>query len=221
MSADTLSRLTDAGLIAVVRTDRAERAVPVIGALLDGGVTAVELTFTTPGAAEALAEARNVYGKRVLLGAGTIRQPEQVTLAVEAGADYLVTPSLRTDVLQTMLDSGRLAVPGVFTPSEVASALDLGATIVKLFPASTGGIGHLKALRGPFPELSVIPTGGIDLANLAAWLAAGAIAVGVGGELCASTLLEAENWEEITRRARRFSSAVRDARGLARAGRGL
>jgi 2-dehydro-3-deoxyphosphogluconate aldolase/(4S)-4-hydroxy-2-oxoglutarate aldolase len=183
-----------------------------VGALLDGGVPAVELTFTTPGAAQALAESRKVYGNAVLLGAGTIRYPEQVDPAVEAGADYLVTPSLRTDVLQAMLGSGLPAVPGVFTPSEVASALDLGATVVKLFPASTGGVAHLKALRGPFPTLQVIPTGGIDASNLGAWLAAGAMAVGVGGELCASSLLEAENWEEIGRRARQFSAAVQAAR---------
>jgi len=215
MSGSTLSRLADAGVIAVVRADQPERAVQAAHALLAGGVTAIELTFTTPGAAEALAEARRALGNRVLLGAGTILRPDEVRQAVDAGADYLVAPNLSGDVLRAMLASGRLAVPGVFTPSEVAMALEAGAEVVKLFPAGTGGIAHFKALRGPFPDLRVIPTGGINLSNLEEWLRAGVVAVGAGSELCASSLIGAEDWPAITERARAYAAAARQAIGEA------
>jgi len=216
-TSNTLAPLGEAGLIAVVRADIPEHAVRVTGALLDGGVSAIELTFTTPGADEALAEARKVYGDTVLLGAGTIREPTQVDAAVRAGADFLVTPHLRPDLLRAMLATGLPCLPGVFTPSEVAQALELGAVAVKLFPASTGGPGHLRSLRGPFPDLQVVPTGGIDVGDLAAWFAAGALAVGAGSELCPRGLMQEGNWNEITRRARQFTEAALSARPMASA----
>jgi 2-dehydro-3-deoxyphosphogluconate aldolase/(4S)-4-hydroxy-2-oxoglutarate aldolase len=185
----------------------------VAGALLDGGVSAVEITFTTPGAAAALAEVHDRYGERVLLGAGTLREPAQVEQAVRAGARFLVSAHLRPGVLAAMLDSGLPAAPGVFTPSEVAQALDAGAAAVKLFPASTGGPRHLRALRGPFPDLQVIPTGGIDVGDVAPWLAAGAFAVGVGSELAPRALMSEGRWDEIAARARRFMQAAREAGG--------
>ena len=205
-------RLRDAGLIAVVRAEKPEHAVRVVGALLAGGVNAIELTFTIPGAAAALADVRSTYGAQVLLGAGTLRVPANVESAVAAGVDFLVSAHLRTDLLEAMLATGLPAFPGVFTPSEVAQALDAGAQAVKLFPASTAGPGHLRALRGPFPGLQAVPTGGIDLKDLDAWFAAGALAVGVGGELVARALMQEGNWEEITRRAQRFSEGVAKAR---------
>jgi 2-dehydro-3-deoxyphosphogluconate aldolase/(4S)-4-hydroxy-2-oxoglutarate aldolase len=204
---DLFGPLREAGVIAVVRAGTAEEAVNVAGALLVGGVRAVELTFTTPGAAGALAEARKRYGDAVLLGAGTIRTQDHINSAVDAGADFLVSAHLQRDLVQAMLETCLPCTPGAFTPSEVAEALDMGVQVVKLFPASTGGIQHLKALRGPFPELRVIPTGGIDSTDIGSWFAAGAIAVGVGSELLAEG-----RWEEITRRAERFVSAVRAAR---------
>lgn len=209
-------RLHAAGLIAVVRAGRPEHAVRVAGALLAGGVWAIELTFTTPGTAEALAEVRETYGGDVLLGAGTIREPAQVEAAVTAGVDFLVTAHLRFDVLVAMLASGLPCTPGVFTPTEVGQALDAGAQVVKLFPASTGGPDHLRALRGPFPNLQVIPTGGIDTTNIHTWFAAGALAVGAGGELVSCTALEAGDWDDITRRAEGFAEATRSARGTLR-----
>jgi 2-dehydro-3-deoxyphosphogluconate aldolase / (4S)-4-hydroxy-2-oxoglutarate aldolase len=209
---DPFVRLREAGLIAVIRADRAEQAVRVAGALLEGGIAAIELTFTTPGAAEAMAEVRKAHGGAVLLGAGTLRRTEQVEAAVAAGVDFLVTAHLRLDLLAAMLATGLPSLPGIFTPSEAAQALDAGAQAVKLFPASTAGPGHLRALRGPFPGLSVVPTGGIDAPDLAGWFNAGALAVGVGGELAPRTLIEEGRWAEITRRAERFAEATRTAR---------
>jgi 2-dehydro-3-deoxyphosphogluconate aldolase/(4S)-4-hydroxy-2-oxoglutarate aldolase len=173
--------------------------------LLAGGVSAVELTFTIPGAADALRAARAAHGDALLLGAGTLRTPEDVRAAVEAGAEYLVAPNLRSDVLDAMLASGCLAIPGTFTPTEVAAAIDAGAEVVKLFPAFLGGPDYLKALRGPFPELKAIPTGAITLDTLNDWFRAGAVAVGVGGELCSREVQNAGKWEEIATRARTFA----------------
>jgi 2-dehydro-3-deoxyphosphogluconate aldolase/(4S)-4-hydroxy-2-oxoglutarate aldolase len=214
--ADPFAPLRQAGLIAVIRADHPAQAVRVTGALLDGGIVAIELTFTIPGAAEALAEARKTHGDRVLLGAGTIRDPAQVDAAVQASVDFLVSSHLRLDVLKAMLETGLPAVPGIFTPTEVAAALDAGAQAVKLFPASTAGPRHLRALRGPFPGLQVIPTGGIGIGDLEAWFGAGALAVGVGSELVPRHLLQEGGWDEITRRAERFAEAARAACGVDR-----
>ena len=204
--------LKRAGIVAVVRTDTPEHAVSVAKALLNGGITIIELTFTTPGVVEALHEVRKNLGDAIVLGAGTIREPEQVKLAVQAGVDFLVSAYLREDILNAMLNSGLPAIPGVFTPTEVGTALDAGAEVVKLFPASTGGPDHLRALRGPFPELQVVPTGGIDINNMSSWFAQNVLAVGIGSELAPRTLMYKGRWDEITKRAERFTQAAQEAR---------
>ncbi len=209
---DPFARIAAAGLIAVIRADRSEDAVRVAGALLEGGIPAVELTFSTPGAAEALAEVRRTYGAEVLIGAGTIREPAQVEAAVRAGAAFLVTAHLRHDILAAMLATGLPVAPGVFTPSEVAQALDAGARVVKLFPAATGGPRHLRALQGPFPGLRAIPTGGIGIDDLPAWFGAGPLAVGIGGELAPRELVRDGRWDDIARLAERFATAAHAAR---------
>ena len=207
-----LARMQEAGLIAVIRADRADVAVRIAGALLEGGVPAVELTFSTPGAASAIAEVRKTFGDNVLVGAGTIRQLSHVEAAVRAGAQFLVTPHLQPDLLRAMLATNLPVVPGVLTPSEVALALDEGAEVVKLFPASLGGPKYLRTLRGPFPELQVIPTGGIGIADLASWFKAGALAVGIGSEIAPRELVQDGRWAEITRLAAEFAAIARAAR---------
>jgi len=206
-------RLGQAGLIAVIRAANARDAVRAVEALLAGGIPAVELTFSTPGAVEALAEVRQRHGDDVLIGAGTIREPAQADAAARAGANFLVSAYVGQDVLAAMIATGLPVAPGVFTPSEVAQALDAGAHVVKLFPASSGGPRHLRALRGPFPGLQVIPTGGIEIDALATWFNEGALAVGIGSELTARSLLEEGRWDEITRRAGLFTAAAVAARG--------
>ena len=207
-----LARMQEAGLIAVIRADRADVAVRIAGALLEGGVPAVELTFSTPGAASAIAEVRRTFGDNVLVGAGTIRQLSHVEAAVRAGAQFLVTPHLQPDLLRAMLATNLPVVPGVLTPSEVALALDEGAEVVKLFPASLGGPRYLRTLRGPFPELQVIPTGGIGIADLASWFKAGALAVGIGSEIAPRELVQDGRWAEITSLAADFAAIARAAR---------
>lgn len=204
-------RLASAGVIAVIRADTVKQTVQVVGALLEGGISTIELTFTIPEADRALAEVRSVYGANVLLGAGTIRRPEQVDSAVQAGAEFLVTPHTHAHLIQTMLESGVPCIPGALTPSEVAEALDLGAEVIKLFPASTVGPAYLKSLRGPFPDLLAVPTGGIQATDFSAWFAAGALALGVGSELAPRSLIRENRWKEITGLAATYTQAARDA----------
>jgi 2-dehydro-3-deoxyphosphogluconate aldolase/(4S)-4-hydroxy-2-oxoglutarate aldolase len=198
---EVLERLRAARVIAVVRADDGEEAIAIAQALAAGGLEAIELTFTTPGVGAAMVEVRKRLGHKLMLGAGTITTPEHVAAAAAAGADFLVTPHLDVSLLEEMVGTGLLAVPGVLTPSEVMAATRAGAIVVKLFPASTVGVGHLKALQGPFPGLQVVPTGGISPASAGEWLAAGAVAVGLGGELLPKALRRARAWDEISHNA--------------------
>jgi 2-dehydro-3-deoxyphosphogluconate aldolase/(4S)-4-hydroxy-2-oxoglutarate aldolase len=199
---DVLQRLREARVAAVIRADDAESAVAIAEAVVEGGLTAVELTYTTPEAGDAIARARSRLGRDVLVGAGTLTTPAQVAEAAAAGADFLVTPHLDHALLEAMLASGVLALPGVLTPSEVASALAHGAAAVKLFPAASGGTPHLRALFGPFPGIKVVPTGGIALADVGGWLEAGAWAVGVGGGLAPPRLEDEDARRNVAERAR-------------------
>jgi 2-dehydro-3-deoxyphosphogluconate aldolase/(4S)-4-hydroxy-2-oxoglutarate aldolase len=199
---EALGRMAAARVVPVVRADTPEQAVAAADALRDAGLSAVELTFTTAGAAGALRRVRERHGEALLLGAGTIRTAGELGAAVDAGADFLVTPHVDDELLATMVASGRLCLPGAFTPSEVARALAAGAAAVKLFPASTGGAAHLRALRGPFPELQAVPTGGIAAAEVRGWLEAGALAVGAGSDLCPPELMREGRTAELQARAR-------------------
>jgi len=199
---DALERLREARVAAVIRADDPESAVAIAEALVEGGLTAVELTYTTPRASESIAQARSRLGDGVLVGAGTLTTAAQAAEAAAVGADFLVSPHLDHRLLEAMLESGRLALPGVLTPSEVASALAHGATAVKLFPASSGGTAHLRALFGPFPGIKLMPTGGIALEDVGAWLEAGAWAVGVGGKLAPPRLEDGDSRRRLVERSR-------------------
>ncbi len=208
-AADTLARLRALQVIAVVRARSPEEAIAIADALFPAGIEAIELTFTTPGIEHAFPEVRRRLGPRLLLGAGTITTAAQLRTAAEAGADFFVSPHLDAALLEDMLATGRLALPGIFTPSEVARALALGASTLKLFPASTAGIEHLKALFGPFPGLQVVPTGGVTVTTAGAWLDAGAVAVGLGGELLPRKLRDAGAWDEIGANAATLLAGLR------------
>lgn len=205
----TLERLRAAQAVAVVRARDCDEALQIVDALDRGGLRAIELTFTTPGVAEAIAEARRRLDPDTLLGAGTITTPEQVGAAAEAGADFLVSPHLDPPLLQRMLATGLLCIPGALTPSEVAAALRIGAGVVKLFPAAGFGVAYMRALFGPFPGLQVLPTGGIAVADVRSWLDAGAVAVGLGGELLPKALREAGDWEAVSDNAARLLAELR------------
>jgi 2-dehydro-3-deoxyphosphogluconate aldolase/(4S)-4-hydroxy-2-oxoglutarate aldolase len=203
-----LERLRALKVIAVVRGQNADEALQLSQALVAGGVGAIELTFTIPGAEAALAEARVVLGDHALVGAGTITKPDQVRSAAAAAADFLVSPHFNIRLFREMLGTGTLSVPGVLTPTEVVAATDAGASVLKLFPASVLSPAYLKALLGPFPGLRVIPTGGITPTTAAEWLSFGALAVGLGSELVPTKLRQAHAWEDISLHVAGFLRAL-------------
>jgi 2-dehydro-3-deoxyphosphogluconate aldolase/(4S)-4-hydroxy-2-oxoglutarate aldolase len=207
----TLKRTEDLGLLAVVRGESRRAALEVVGALIEGGVLGIEITFTTPEAVRVIRDLDEEYGDSILLGAGTVTTDEQVKRAAEAGASFLVSPGSDPKLLPAMLGTGLLVLPGILTPSEVMLARRLGAQAVKLFPGSSGGTSYLKALRGPFPDVPFVPTGGVSLENINDWFAAGAFAVGAGGALAPSSI-EDRDRGEVVENARQFAKAVRAAK---------
>ncbi|WP_375426127.1 bifunctional 4-hydroxy-2-oxoglutarate aldolase/2-dehydro-3-deoxy-phosphogluconate aldolase [uncultured Friedmanniella sp.] len=214
-STDPLADLRRATVVAVLRAPSAAAALGATEALLAGGVRGIEITYSTPDAAEVIAELRRRHGNEVYLGAGTVLTSAHARESVDAGAQFLVSPGTRPELAAAMLGTGVTVLSGALTPSEVMVAVDAGVHVVKLFPASLGGPAFLRSLRGPFPDVPFVPTGGVNADNLAEWLAAGAVAVGAGSELCSSAAMAAGDWETITATARQFSAAVRAARGPA------
>jgi len=208
-----LERLRQHVVVAVMRAPSPEAALSGVGALVEGGVRAIEVTYSTPRAPWVIARVREEYGDEVVVGAGTVTAPRQASEAADAGAQFLVSPGTTPTVAEAMRASGTPYALGALTPSEVMLAVELGADLVKLFPGSLGGPGHLRALRGPFPDLPFMPTGGVSVANARAWLDAGAVCLGAGGDLVSTTLLARGDHAEITSRAAAFMSAVAPARG--------
>ncbi len=204
---DVLTRLEDAVVVAVLRAPSAAAAVRTVDALVGGGIEAVEITYSTPDVATVLREVRARH-PGLLLGAGTVTRPAQAEESAAAGAEFLVSPGTLPDVTRAMLATGAVVLSGALSPTEVMTAVDLGAHVVKLFPAGLGGPALLKALRGPFPDVPFCPTGGVDAGNLADWVAAGAVAVGAGGELCPAAAIADGRWDVITDAARRFRAAA-------------
>jgi 2-dehydro-3-deoxyphosphogluconate aldolase/(4S)-4-hydroxy-2-oxoglutarate aldolase len=206
----SLAALAEAGVIAVIRAPSPQAAIDAAEAVAEAGVEALEITYTTLDAAAAIA---HLSGQGLLAGAGTLTDPAQAREAAEAGARFLVSPGLDDDVLAAMSATGLPALAGVFTASEVMRARRRGASAVKLFPAGVGGVGLLRALREPFPDLEIVPTGGVTAANLGEWLAAGALAVGAGGAMCPPDAIRAGRFGELRERAREFVRALEVARG--------
>ena len=183
-----------------------------IAALIAGGVTGIEITYSTPDAAAVIRAVRAKHARRRLSGGRHGPQRRQATEAVAAGAEFLVSPGTEPKLAAAMLDTGVTVLSGALTPSEVMATLACGVHVVKLFPASLGGPAYLKALRAPFPHVSFVPTGGVDADNLGDWLAAGAVAVGAGGDLCPAAAMAAGDWDTITATAQRFSAAAQRVR---------
>ena len=185
---DYLNRLINTGCVAVVRGDDADEAVKTVDAVIAGGVTGIELTFTVPHADKALDELSEKYGDRedVLIGAGTVLDPATARLAIIAGAKFIVSPSFNADVAKICNLYSIPYTPGCFTPTEIQTALEAGVDLVKVFPGSVAGPAMVKALHGPFPQLAIMPTGGVSLDNIETWFDAGVTLVGAGSNLTAA-----------------------------------
>lgn len=201
---DTLAAISAEQLIMVVRAPSAQAASAAIGAAVTGGVRVIEVTYTVPDAEDVIRELAGTPG--LIVGAGTVRTIAQAQAAIDAGASFVVSPGLDEDVVAHVVARDVLMLPGVFTPTEVMRALSLGVRAVKLFPADLAGPAHLRALRGPLPELQVIPSGGVSADNAREWLDAGALAVGMAGRLSPS--VAAPDAPAITAEARRVLAAL-------------
>jgi 2-dehydro-3-deoxyphosphogluconate aldolase/(4S)-4-hydroxy-2-oxoglutarate aldolase len=214
MSRDTtLKRILDCGIVAVVRADSGALLAQVVKALAEGGVTAAEITFTVPDAVEVIRQVRNEVGDAVCLGAGTVLDPETARAALLAGAEYIVSPTVNLDVIRLCRRYDKPVMPGAFTPTEVVAAWEAGADVVKVFPADIGGPPFLKALRGPLPQIKLMPTGGVDLNTAEPFLKAGACCLGVGSSLVEPKAVAAGDFARLRDLASQYAAIVRKFRG--------
>jgi 2-dehydro-3-deoxyphosphogluconate aldolase/(4S)-4-hydroxy-2-oxoglutarate aldolase len=209
---DTLSRIKKVGLLSVIRGPSPDLTLKMVDALIAGGVYGIEITYTTPNATEVVKLLDESFGDQILLGMGTLTKPEHAAMAKEAGALFIVSPHCNEELAKAMVETDLGVMIGALTPTEVVQARAWGADVVKVFPGSLVGPGYLKALRGPFPDILVMPTGGVSVDNVADWFAAGAFAVGAGSSLCPRNLAEEGRFDKITERAEAFVKAVEKAR---------
>lgn len=210
MSGDTiLNRVLDGGIVAVVRAESGSSLVKVVRALAEGGVTAAEITFTVPDAIEVIRQVRHELGDAVVLGAGTVLDPETARAALLAGAEYIVAPTVNIEVIRLCRRYDKVVMPGALTPTEVLTAWEAGADVVKIFPAELGGPSYLKALRGPLPQIRLMPTGGVDLNTAESFLKAGACCLGVGGSLVEPKAVAEGDFARIRDLAAQFVAIVR------------
>ena len=205
MSAKTAARLRDVGIIPIVRATSADVAVPVAEALLQAGLPVVEITMTVPNAITAIGAVAKRFAGKLLLGAGTVTDAEMCKHAVEAGAEFIVTPCLVPQVIDAAKRAGVAVLPGALTPTEIFEAFRAGGDMVKVFPVqNVGGAAYLRALRGPFPDIPLVPTGGVTLDNIGDMFKAGAAAVGVGSELVSQDALARRDYAAIGALAKQF-----------------
>ena len=208
-----LSTIREVGIIPVIRAASADAAVAVVEALVQAGLTVAEITMTVPNAIDAIGSVAKRFGGQVLVGAGTVTDAESVRRAVDAGAEFIVSPCLVPEVIDAARRAEVAVLPGALTPTEVFEAFRLGGGMVKVFPAqSVGGGAYLRALRGPFPDIPLVPTGGVTLDNVREMFDAGAAAVGVGSELVSKDALARRDYAAIGALAARFLAAARKAR---------
>jgi 2-dehydro-3-deoxyphosphogluconate aldolase / (4S)-4-hydroxy-2-oxoglutarate aldolase len=208
-----LSFIRDVGIVPVVRTSSAESAIQAIDAIYQGGIRAAEITMTVPGAVKALEKVADKFGDKLVLGAGTVLDPETARICMLAGAEFFVTPALKIATIEMAKRYSKVICPGALTPTEVLTAWEAGADIVKIFPAgNAGGAKYIKALKAPFPQIEMIPTGGVNLETAGEFLKAGACAVAVGGELVDAKLIQDRRYDQIEERAKQYLAVIARAR---------
>ena len=211
--AETLQRITEVGIVPVVRAASSEEALRAVEAIKAGGVPVIEITMTVPGAVRVIEEVAARYGADVLVGAGTVLDAETARACILAGAEFIVSPALNLDTIAMCRRYGKVVMPGALTPTEVLAAWQAGADLVKVFPCdSVGGAKYLKSLKAPLPQIQMVPTGGVSLQTAADFIKAGASALGVGSDLVNDQTLREGLESLITERARRFVEIVKAAR---------
>jgi 2-dehydro-3-deoxyphosphogluconate aldolase / (4S)-4-hydroxy-2-oxoglutarate aldolase len=209
---DGLKLIRETGIIAIMRAQSSGQLIAAADAIRAGGVRVIEVTMTTPGALSVIAEATKKYGSEVLFGAGTVLDAETARAAILAGAGFIVAPTLNLDVIRLCNRYSVPVMPGCATPTEMLTAWEAGADMIKLFPADVGGPDLVKAILAPLPQLQIVPVGGVDLDTAAAFIRKGAVALGVGGSLINQKLLDSGDMAELSRRATAFIDEVKKGR---------
>jgi len=207
-----LNRVLNGGVVAILRSPSGEMLGEVAQALLSGGVEVIEITFTVPRAHKVLEQVADRLGDKILLGAGTVLDAETARTALLAGAEFIVAPTVNREVIQLCRRYDKMVMPGALTPTEVLTAWEAGADIVKVFPSDFTGPGYLKALLGPLPQVRLMPTGGVNLKTAADFLRAGACALGIGGALADPKAIAARDFAKIESLARQYVEIVRGVR---------
>ncbi len=206
-----LQRMVDCGIVAVVRTESAEKALKIAEAIKEGGVEAIEITMTVPGAVDAIKELKKAYpGGEIVIGAGTVLDPETARAAMLAGAEFFVSPYFNPDLVKLCNRYQKVSIPGAMSVKEIVEVMESEADFVKFFPGSAFGPSIIKAIRGPLPYAPIVPTGGVSLENVGEWIKAGCVAVGVGGQLTKGA--KTGNYDEVKETARKFVEAIKAAR---------
>ena len=209
---EQLRLMEETGVVAVIRTQDGGELVSICEALVAGGVLAVEITMTSPGALEAIYQASKVLGGKAIIGAGSVLDGETARAALLAGADFLVSPVLRQDVITMAKRYGKIVIPGAFSPTEILTAWEAGADVVKVFPATKLGPEFIKDVKGPLPQVKLTPTGGVNLDNLGQFLRAGAEFVGVGSALVSKRIVAEKDWAGLSSLAADYIKAARETR---------
>ena len=208
----SIQHILDVRLIPVVRASSAAEAASIVEAIRAGGLSILEITMTVPGALRVIENVADQYGDQILLGAGTVLDPETARAVILAGAEFVVTPSLKQSTIEVCKRYSKVVIPGALTPTEVVTAWEAGADFVKIFPCdNVGGPKYIKALKGPFPQIDLIPTGGVNLNTAAEFLAAGAAALAVGSELVDKKALASGDFARITDNAKKFLEVLRNS----------
>jgi len=211
-AAEVFEQILDTGVVAIMRAKTSDQLLEAAKAVLAGGVKAIEVTMTTPGALEVVRQAASSLGEGVLFGVGSVLDAETARAAILAGARFIVCPTLKIETIQMCQRYSIPIMPGAYTPTEILSAWEAGASAVKVFPASTGGPAYIKAVKAPLPQISLAAVGGVTVENTAEFFRAGVDIVGIGGELVNQKLLDDRNFPEITERARSFRAEVEKGR---------
>ena len=210
--AEIISRLINPGVIAVIRAKRADQALPIAEPLITGGVIAVEITMTTPDAINAIRNASAKLGDRGLLGVGTVLDAKTCRAAIEAGAQFVVSPICRPEIAKAANELQKPVMLGAYTPTEAQLAYESGSDFIKIFPADGLGPNYIKALRAPLPHLKIVPTGGVDLKTIGEFFKAGCAAAGAGSSLVSKAILDTDDWSTLTKVAAEFAQAAKSAK---------
>ena len=217
LKARVLSDIGYVGVIPVIRTDNHDQLIPLCEALVTGGISILELTMTIPNALDALKLVVGHFGPRAIVGMGSLTDAKMARAAAEAGAEFLVTPITKLEVIAVGRATSRAVMLGAYTPTEACLAHEAGADLIKIFPADNLGPGYIKALRTPMPYLKIVPTGGVNLDTAMDFLKAGATALGVGGSLVTAQIVKESNWSELTRLATEYSRIIKEYREFKKA----